>query len=276
VAEVAAGAAPPRSRAPRGTLIGGIVALVSFLLLVPLIAVLAHQPAATSSPGQRVAVVVASKNLSAREPLGAGGLTVKQMYPGDVPAGAYTQLAQLKGMMAAASISVGQPITPSLVARSGEDLIHSELPLLPLPVGYVALTLPTSEQQGVAGYIQPGDFVTVVAVVAPQGASGTANARTIFTNLHVLKVGLAPQKTTPSQAAQPAASASLSSLTVMTTQCQAEILNWFLANAQIKYTLESHLDYPASPAPDQGCPGINSAQGINKTDIARRYPGIFN
>jgi Flp pilus assembly protein CpaB len=277
-AEVAS--APPRSRAPRGTLIGGIVALISFLLLVVLIASLARQPAAPSvAGGARVGVVVAAKNLNARQLLGPGDLAVKQMYASDVPSGTFNSVAQVKGMMAAANITAGQPITTSLVAKPGEDLTQSDIPYLPLPNGYVATTVPTSEQQGVAGYIRPGDSISVVAVVPTntgQQNAGT-NARTVLTNLRVMRVGLQVPKSSGGQAAQTSSAPSPSSLTVMVTQCQAEVLNWFLANAQVRYTLESYRDYPAPPASaDQTCASVSAAQGITRADIARRYPGIFN
>jgi Flp pilus assembly protein CpaB len=201
------------------------------------------------------------------------------MYPADIPANSYTRVDQVKGMMAAASLTAGQPITPGLVVKSADDLAQSDIPYLPLPGGYVATTVPSGEQQGVAGYIRAGDYIAVVAVVpttAGQQSSG-ANARTVLTNLRVLRVGLPPSKSSSSQPAQGAAPPALSSLTVMVTQCQAELLNWFLANSQVRYTLQSYKDYQGLPAgADQACPTVASGQGITRADIARRYPGIFN
>jgi Flp pilus assembly protein CpaB len=271
--------APQRARAPRGTLIGGVVAVISFLLLISLIALLGRQTAAPRAvEGPRVGVVVASKSLSVRKLLVPGDLAVKQMYPGDVPAGTYTRVDQLNGMMTAANLSAGQPITPGLVARPGEDLPQSDIPYLPLPGGYVATTVPTSEQQGVAGYIRAGDSISVVAVVptTPGQQNASSNSRTVLTNLRVLRVGLVVPKSSPGQSGTSSAPA-LSSLTVLVTQCQAELLNWFMANAQVRYTLESSKDYQPPPSTaDQNCSSVTSAQGITRADIARRYPGIFN
>jgi Flp pilus assembly protein CpaB len=272
--------APPRPRAGRGTLIGGVVALISFLLLAAMIALVARQPGtSTGASGARVGVVVAAKNVSARQLLTPEDLAIKQMFPADVPANTYTRVDQAKGMMAAATLTAGQPITPGLVVKAGEDPAQSDIPYLALPGGYVATTIPTSEQQGVAGYIRAGDYISVVAVVptaAGQQNSGT-NARTVMTNLRVLRVGLPPAKSSSSQPGQGSSAPALSSLTVMVTECQAELLNWFLANSQVRYTLESHKDYQSVPAgADQSCPSVTSAQGITRAEIARRYPGIFN
>ena len=119
----------------------------------------------------------------------------------------------------------------------------------------------------------------MVAVVATNSGqqNTTSNSRTVLTNLHVLRIGLVAPKSNGSQQGQASGTPGLSSLTVMVTQCQAELLNWFLANGQVRYTLESSRDYPPPPtSADQNCSSVNSAQGITRADIARRYPGIFN
>src|SRR5919202_402277 len=96
----------PRTRSARGTLIGGVVALLSFLLLLPLIATLASRPAARHAEAPpKTAVVVAAKNISVRATVAPGDLTIKQMYTDDVPAGAFSSAGQVKGMIAAANIS---------------------------------------------------------------------------------------------------------------------------------------------------------------------------
>src|SRR5438270_208544 len=70
-------------------------------------------------------------------------------------------------------------------------------------------------------------------------------------------------------------SSTAGSLTVAVTQCQAEFLNWFLANATLKYTLLSSSDYPSAAAatPDPGCPAAGS-KGVTQADISSRWPGL--
>jgi len=134
---------------------------------------------------------------------------------------------------------------------------------LPIPKGYVALTIPTSEQTGVAGYIQPGDYISVIATVDIQGKVAS---KTVFTQLHVIKVGI--------QGA--AAGTGASSLTVVVTQCQAEIITWFQTNAALKYTLESYRDYErGSGSPDPKCPSVGDAKGVTLQVIQTNYPGLF-
>ena len=92
----------------------------------------------------------------------------------------------------------------------------------------------------------------------------TYRTKTIFTNLHVIKVG------TPCTNSNP------SSLTVVVTECQAEIITWFLAYASLKYTLESYQDYlQGTPPPDPKCPDAGQGKGVTLQQIQALYPTLF-
>ena len=68
-----------------------------------------------------------------------------------------------------------------------------------------------------------------------------------------------------------------SSLTVVVTQCQAEYINWFLANGAIKYTLESYKDYtPRDIAVDSSCPNVDAAGGVTINQVTQKWPGFLN
>ncbi len=97
-----------------------------------------------------------------------------------------------------------------------------------------------------AGYIQAGDYVDVIASVVPRGG-GSANVRTIYADVRVIRVGPA----TDSQAGQKGTGVS-TSVRVAVSQCQAEFLDWFVTNRNLRFTLPSHEDYPppeARPTP---------------------------
>ena len=70
---------------------------------------------------------------------------------------------------------------------------------------------------------------------------------------------------------------SATSLTVVVTQCQAEVITWFLGYASMKYTLESYHDYLNSTAqqPDPACPSVNSAKGVTLQAMQAAYPTLF-
>jgi Flp pilus assembly protein CpaB len=209
-------------------------------------------------------VVVASRDLQPRIPITADSLAIRTIpVPGSYPKVYFDRIEDVKGMVPLVGILSGQVVASNDVAKPNQAL-GSQSEYLPIPSGYVALTIPTSEQQGVADYIQPGDYISVIATVASAGKVAT---KTIFYHLHVIKVG------TPTTAA----SSSATSLTVVISQCQAEVLTWFLTYASMKYSLESYHDYLAggAPAPDPNCQKITDAKGVTLQIIQASYPSLF-
>jgi hypothetical protein len=108
------------------------------------------------------------------------------------------------------------------------------------------------------------------------------NTRTVYTNVHVLRLGPAADAISV-QPVQPRGAiptpvphvVSASSITVVVTQCQAEFLDWFIANASIKYTLESYKDYNAKDvAADSTCPSVDATHGVTLVDVGRNWPGL--
>jgi Flp pilus assembly protein CpaB len=157
---------------------------------------------------------------------------------------------------------------------------------LPLPSGYVAMTIPTGEMQGVAGHITLGDYITVIASAqvtvfstAQQQGPPKILTKTVFTNLRVIGLGPAASNVQPASGAPAAGGSSAptggvtSSLTVLLTQCDAEYLTWFINNTTLKYTLESFKDYlaQAPSAPDPTCPSVLAAQGVSQKAVEQRF-----
>jgi Flp pilus assembly protein CpaB len=193
----------------------------------------------------------------------ASDLTTAQVPNSGVQPGAFTAVSQLKGMVPLVDLKKGQTITNNLVGTA------ATVPaLLPIPSGYVALTIPTGEQQGVGGYIQNDDYISIIATVS---VGTKVSSQTVFTGIHVIRAGpLTTDKST-------GAVTSASSLTVVVTECQAEFISWFLTFASLKYTLESYHDYgPAKdPAPDTSCPNVSAAKGVTLPEVMTKYPNLF-
>jgi Flp pilus assembly protein CpaB len=135
------------------------------------------------------------------------------------------------------------------------------------------MTIPTSEQQGVAGYIQPGDYIGIIATV-DKGQSTTS--RTVFNNVHVIQVGTASVNITTGRNGPTSnrVAGSSSSLTIVVGECDAEYLTWLLAKTNLRYTLENYTDYNKGSANNPqlaaACP-IDSAAGVTNADVAKRY-----
>jgi len=291
---VAVAQAPARPRAGGGgrlfIIIGVVLALVGFGLAILLPSLTGGaKSAGTGCPCDLV--VYAAKDISLRTQIvSADQLSVKSIPDAYKPTGAVVidssnagkateaqsaaALKAVKNFIAEVDIAQGQPLLTSMLAKPGDTITGAQAAFLPIPSGYVALTLPTSELTGVANYIQPGDYISVLASA---GSGKTGATATVFTQLHVVRVGAANLSVTSasstSNTAQTAAPAAPTSLTVVVTPCQAELIKWLQQNVQVSYELESFQDYAKEPTgPDSSCQNLNAAKGVQVTDITTRFP----
>lgn len=237
---------------------------LALLVIAAFVLVALNSSAASAVPQQ--SVVVATKDLLPRIPIDRESLEVRNIpVPASYPKVYFDKVSQVQGMIPLVTILAGQAVTSNAVAKPSQAL-GSQSEYLPIPSGFVALTIPTSEQQGVADYIQPDDYISVIATVSTSGKVAT---KTIFTNLHVIRVGM--------EGASAGGSATATSLTVVITECQAEYMTWFLTYASLKYSLESYQDYlqPGTQIKDPSCPSVSSAQGVTLKQVQTAYPSLF-
>ncbi len=222
--------------------------------------------ASTGSIGPSQNVVVATQDLAPRIPIPPGSLEIRSIAAAGLPSTVFTKTSDAQGMIPLVTIVKGQAVSSNLVAKPGQSFgVQSEF--LPIPSGYVALTIPTSEQQGVAGYVQPGDYISVIATVTTGAKVAT---KTVFTNIHVIRVG---QNTA---AGDTGSAATATSLTVVVTECQAEYITWFLTYASLKYVLESYQDYGTpNTAKDPNCQSVNDAKGVTLKLVQQAFPSLF-
>jgi Flp pilus assembly protein CpaB len=256
-------ASPEIGRPRRGRLyivIGAILAVIAFATAAGLASLPLLQ---TSTSGARI--VVAKGNITARTKIQASDLELSAYSP--TPPQAFQTIASVVGRSARVDIPAGAPVTANLVAAGGDLLSTSDVAYLPIPSGYVAVTIPAGEQLGVGGYIQVGDRITMLATATTSvfGVNpGSAVVRTVFRDLDVIRVGPATSQSSNGQVT--------SSLTVLATGCDAEYLFWLLNNTTLKYTLESFKDYAATPSqPDPSCPQLSSAGGVGPKEVDKRW-----
>lgn len=254
---------------------GAVLAVFSFIAVF----VVGGALSGSRLSGNTTKIVVAAQDIPLRSVISADQITTISFAQADVPPGAFTAVGGLLHMTAELNITKGQAITDNMVARSPDQIAGPSPAYLPIPSGFVAMTIPTGEQQGVAGYIQAGDYITVQATASTSlfGANpGKSVTKTVFTNLHVIRVG--PDSgggvgTSSSGPVPTQAQGGLSSsLTVVMTECEAEYLNWLAQNTSLKYVLESYKDYAPQPTgPDASCPRITSAHGAGPGDVNSRF-----
>ncbi|TMF39261.1 MAG: Flp pilus assembly protein CpaB [Chloroflexi bacterium] len=251
------------ARPRRGRLyivVGAVLAVLAFALAAGIASLPLIQGTTT---GTRV--VVASHDIKARTVITASDLTIANFNP--APPEAFIAVKDVAGKGARVDLPAGQPITANLVAPSGDLLSSSDVAYLPIPKGWIAVTVPTGEQVGVGGYVQIGDRITMLATIntAAFGQNPGRNVvLTVFRDIDVLRVG-------PANGATSTGSVT-SSLTVLMTGCDSEFLFWLLNNASMKYELESYTDYQGLPTqPDTKCPSVSSATGVGPKDVDGRW-----
>ena len=251
------------ARPRRGRLyivVGAVLAVLAFALAAGIASLPLIQGTTT---GTRV--VVASHDIKARTVITASDLTIANFNP--APPEAFIAVKDVAGKGARVDLPAGQPITANLVAPSGDLLSSSDVAYLPIPKGWIAVTVPTGEQVGVGGYVQIGDRITMLATIntAAFGQNPGRNVvLTVFRDIDVLRVG-------PANGATSTGSVT-SSLTVLMTGCDSEFLFWLLNNTSMKYELESYTDYQGLPTqPDTKCPSVSSATGVGPKDVDGRW-----
>jgi pilus assembly protein CpaB len=242
-------------------IIGTVLAVVAFLAA----AGLASAPYLFPASPLGTKVVVAKSTIPARTRIAAGDVTLSAVSP--VPPDSFTSIASVVGKGARVDIPAGEPVTSNIIATANDLVSSSDVTYLPIPQGYVAVAIPTSEQAGVAGYVQVGDRISILASLNTQvlGASPAVLAvRTVFRDLMVLRVG-------PASSTQGTAQVS-TSLTVLMTACDSEYMFWLVNNATLKYELESYHDYGATPTqPDPGCESVLAAKGVGPAAVNKRW-----
>ena len=260
------GARTPGIRTPL-FMLGVALALVAFIVMLAFGLLFANR----SGSGAQVQVVVAAQPIDAREPITPGMVTTSYVPAAGVPPGAIRSLSDLQNDSAVVAIPKGQVISTNLVT-SNPDVLNttSASSYLPIPQGWVAFTLPTSEQQGVAGYVAQGDYINIVATLNTSlfnPAFPRSVTRTVFTDIHVIRVG--PQSTLPKQGQ---AQGVVNSITILMTTCDAQYMTWLAVNGQLKYTLLSYTDYlKTTPEPVASCPAASSPTVVGPKQVQARW-----
>lgn len=237
--------------------------------------------------GGNQTVVVAKQNIPLRHQITSADLTTASAAGSFIAVNAYQRPTDVVNLIAEINIKAGSIITSDMLAKDlGLVNAGSAPAYLPVASGYIAMTIPTSEQQGVAGHITLGDYITVIATAnvtvfattGQQQGPPKSVSKTVFTNVRIIGVGPAQINVQPASGSstttpqQPTGGVT-SSLTVELTQCDAEFMVWFLTNTQLRYTLESFNDYLKQPpsAPDPSCPSVIAAQGVSNKTVDARF-----
>jgi pilus assembly protein CpaB len=209
---------------------------------------------------ETVEVFVAKQDIVAGvsgDTAGQQGLIETRTVPAKVrPAGAITSLQEISGKIAIVQIFKDEIIVGPRFQLPGAAAAR----VLPIPQGRQAISIQVGPVPGVAGFIQPGDRVSLIVQAArnPRQSATAQNqgafVKYLMQNLDVIAVGsrvaaqtAAPAAGTNQQAQQEQACCVL---TFALSPEQAEILVFAALNTQMYFTL-----LPDAKAPPVSTPG---------------------
>ena len=161
-----------------------------------------NQPVATAT------VVVAAKNLDIGAAIGPEDIREVQWPTGNVPKGAVTRAADLKGRAVLYPVAENEPLLEMKLAANGAG---AGLPAV-IPQGMRAVSIRVDDVVAVAGFVGPGTRVDVLLTGTP-GTKNEALTRTILQNVQVLAAG---------QKIQPDAEGRAEKVNVVTLLCSGE------------------------------------------------------
>ncbi|MDB5073755.1 MAG: Flp pilus assembly protein CpaB, partial [Candidatus Eremiobacteraeota bacterium] len=230
-------------------LIGLLLALGTGVLLLNYLGSLR----ASAAVVQMRTVVVAARDIPARALLTDAYVTQATRPAAEVDGDALANRKQIAGKYSLITIPAGSVITGSKIGVAGANALPARL-----PVGMRAVSISIDRVKGVAGLIQPGDRVDVVAV-PPRVGSEVPRAAAILRGALVLAMGNEVETTsaTPSPDAQ-----NLTTVTLALTPRQVNLLASADLNTTLRLALRSPKEsvraFPAEPlrlgVPDRTAP----------------------
>jgi pilus assembly protein CpaB len=224
-------AAPPARRSGARLLaffaVSLVTAVASALLLTRY---MDRRAAETRVPTQPV--VVAAVDLPVGAELRAENLTVVDWPIGSVPEGAFVAPKELEGKIVAIRVYRREPLLAPKLAGAGNGGLSALL-----PAGMRAAAVRVDDVVGVAGFVQPGDSVDVIATIRSEAGQAVTSSKVILQNVRVLAVGKELDTKARSDKVVPATVA-----TLMVDASQSERLALAAVQGKILLTLRSSAD----------------------------------
>jgi len=182
-------------------------------------------------------VVVAKTEIPLGAKITAEQLSLAPIPNGSVPQGAYRKLEQAIGRVAITPIGVRETITNLKLAPEG---IGAGLPAV-IPDGYRAMTVKVDDVMGVSGFVMPGSYVDVVAVIVPVNQQNGNNqgpiSKIVLQNIKVLASG--PKIDSPDNQREPT---SVNAVTLQVTPEQAEKLVLAANEGKLQLVMRNYSD----------------------------------
>src|ERR1041384_3879188 len=179
-------------------------------------------------------VVVAKTEIPLGEKITAEQLSLASLPNGSTPDGAFRKLDQVVGRVAIMPIGVREAITNSKLAPAGTGGGLSSV----IPEGYRAMTVKVDDVVGVSGFIMPGSYVDVIAViVSASQQNGEPISKIVLQNIKVLASG--PKLDSPQNQREPT---NVGAVTLQVTPDQAEKLVLAANEGKLQLVMRNYSD----------------------------------
>ncbi len=196
-----------------------------------------------------VPVVVAAGDIQVGAKLAATDVRVIAIPSSAVPPGAFSTAAKVIGRGAILPVSKGDFILPSKLAPLNAG---TGLPSM-IPQGMRAVSVRVNDVVSVAGFVQPGTRVDVLATGNSSGSGGGRQTTTVLENILVIAVGKSLDRNTPDAQTAPV-------ITLLVSPDDAQKLALVSQEGRIQLSLRNPLD--------------TKMGGIDATRVSSLYPGL--
>jgi pilus assembly protein CpaB len=181
-------------------------------------------------------VVVAKTEIPLGAKIVVEQLALMPIPNGSAPEGVFRKLEDAVGRVAVTPIGVREPITNIKLAPAG---VGAGLQAV-IPEGYRALTVKVDDIVGVSGFVMPGSFVDVVAVILPVAANAASQgpiSKIVLQNIKVLASGA--KIDSPQDQRQPT---DVKAVTLLVTPEQAEKLVLAANEGKLQLVMRNYSD----------------------------------
>jgi pilus assembly protein CpaB len=183
-------------------------------------------------------IVVARVNIPLSTQITAEQLTLLQLPQEAIPEGAFTSMDKLIGRVPVTNLTVREPVTAAKLAPEGADAGLTAM----ISEGSRAMTVKVDDVVGVAGFVTPGSWVDVVAVITPKEGGLHEGPRSKIVLQHI-KV-LASNRTLEKQETGEGISG-LKAVTLEVTPEQAEKLALAATEGRLQLVMRNSVDKDA-------------------------------
>ena len=181
-------------------------------------------------------VVVAKTEIPLGEKITAAHLDLAAIPNGSLPQGVFRKMDEVVGRVAITPIGMRETITNMKLAPEGTGAGLSAV----IPEGYRAMTVKVDDVVGVSGFIMPGSFVDIVAIIIPVSPANAANgpiSKIVLQNIKVLASGA--KIDSPQDQRQPS---EVKAVTLQVTPEQAEKLVLAANEGKLQLVMRNYSD----------------------------------